>query len=322
MKPIRLRDFIEDHDSWLYAVSAYDGGDRIGSILRYIPDPCGTRCDRQGRRYRKLEFDEAYRIISEKKPDYLDVLHRIPVSDVKRVYKPEEEMHAIEERDHRVKRLSGTLRLREGQAGCTGSLLCGLENEESDIDLVVYGPEWFRARENLIKAIQTGALEALSEDMWRRVYEKRRPSLGYECFLVHEKRKWNRGQISGTYFDLLYTRSYDDLQNARFGRGNVVGKRTITAVVIDSTHAFDSPALYRIRHDEISAVLSFTHTYSGQAFDGECIEASGVVEQHGKELWLIVGTSREAPGEYIISKTLLENSDSGDWFRSGSLVLQ
>ncbi len=310
MKPARLRDFIEDHDGWLYAVSEYGRDiDTIGTVLRYIPDPDGERCDPRGRRYRKTDFDEAYRIISEKKPDYLDIIHRIPVSDVKKVYKPEEEMPVIENRDPRVRRLSELLHLRPGQAGCTGSLLCGLENEASDIDLVVYGQEWFRARHNLIGAIVAGTLEGLSEDMWRRVYEKRRPILGFEEFLAHEKRKWNRGQISGTYFDLLYTRSYEDLASAYSGRGKVIGRRKISAVVEESSHGFDSPAVYRVRHDEISAVLSFTHTYSGQAFPGELIEASGVCELHGDELWLIVGTSREAPGEFIRSLTLLEGEN-------------
>jgi predicted nucleotidyltransferase len=53
-------------------------------------------------------------------------------------------------------------------------------------------------------------------------------------------------------------------------------------------------------------VLSFTHTYSGQALAGETIEACGVAEQHGRERWLVVGTTRAARGEYILSKTLLE----------------
>ncbi|MFW5638973.1 MAG: DNA polymerase subunit beta, partial [Methanoculleus sp.] len=71
---------------------------------------------------------------------------------------------------------------------------------------------------------------------------------------------------------------------------------------------FDNPAVYAVDHDEIGRVLSFTHTYSGQALAGEVIEARGVVERHGDERWLIVGTTREAKGEYIISKTLLESS--------------
>ena len=59
--------------------------------------------------------------------------------------------------------------------------------------------------------------------------------------------------------------------------------------------------------DEIGRVLSFTHTYSGQALAGEVIEARGVVERHGDERWLIVGTTREAKSEYILSLTLLES---------------
>jgi len=69
--------------------------------------------------------------------------------------------------------------------------------------------------------------------------------------------------------------------------------------------ANDNPATYLIDHEEISRVLSFTHTYSGQALDGERIQAKGVCEVHGDEQWLIVGTSREARGEYIRSLTLL-----------------
>ena len=66
-----------------------------------------------------------------------------------------------------------------------------------------------------------------------------------------------------------------------------------------------SAAVYLVDHEEVSRVLSFTHTYSGQAKPGEAIEAAGVLEQHGDEQWLIVGTTREAKGEYIVSTSLL-----------------
>ena len=55
-------------------------------------------------------------------------------------------------------------------------------------------------------------------------------------------------------------------------------------------------------------MLSFTHTYSGQALAGEVIEAAGVLEVHGDERWLVVGTCREPVGEYIRSRTLLESA--------------
>jgi predicted nucleotidyltransferase len=75
--------------------------------------------------------------------------------------------------------------------------------------------------------------------------------------------------------------------------------------VTGASLAFDSPAVFEVEHEEFSRVLSFTHTYSGQALPGETIEACGIAEQHGSERWLVVGTTREARGEYIISKTLV-----------------
>ena len=43
MLPIRLRDFVEDPDGWLYAVSTYDNEKDVGCLLRYVPDKEGGR---------------------------------------------------------------------------------------------------------------------------------------------------------------------------------------------------------------------------------------------------------------------------------------
>jgi hypothetical protein len=67
--------------------------------------------------------------------------------------------------------------------------------------------------------------------------------------------------------------------------------------------------VYEVDHESVTKVLSFTHTYSGQALAGEVIEACGVCEEHGNEQWLIVGTTREARGEYILSRTLVESPE-------------
>ena len=95
------------------------------------------------------------------------------------------------------------------------------------------------------------------------------------------------------------------MKNAHLGKGTVIGKQTIEAKVIDASLSFDNPAIYEIEHETVSRVLSFTHTYSGQARAGEIIEACGVLEQHGNEQWLVVGNNRDAKCEYIIYKTLL-----------------
>jgi predicted nucleotidyltransferase len=305
MLPVRLRDFIEDKDGWLYAVSTYDNAESVGCVLRYVPDPDGERVHPSGRRYTKYDFDDAYALIAEKKPQYAGLLHRVPFGDVTQVLKPDLMIDRIAQDHPRVQRLLDLFHLPPGMIGCTGSLLCGLENAGSDIDMVVYGKHWFIAQKLVEQGIRDGKIEGLTPDMWRRVYEKRRPEIPYDQFVLHEQRKWNRGQIEGTYFDILYTRSYDEIQSAPAGKGKVLGKVTIEAAVKDASLAFDNPAIYEVKHESVSRVLSFTHTYSGQALAGEIIRACGVLEQHGSERWLIIGTTREARGEYIVSKTLL-----------------
>ena len=305
-KPLRPRDFIEDRDGWIYAVSAYDNADRAGCILRYVPDPSGDRVNPEGVCYRKIDFEESFRLIGEEKPSYLGELLRIPLDDIARVYKPEEALASCIDRDRRIGVLSDLFCLPAGALGCTGSRVCNLESSASDIDLVVYGQAFFTARDLLERAIAEGEVTDLSPEMWKAVYAKRDPEIPFEVFLIHEKRKWNRGEIQGTYFDLLYTRSYDNLDASPSLRGERVGRMTLEARVTDASLSFDNPASYLVDHAEVDRIISFTHTYSGQALPGETVEACGVLEKHGDELWLVVGTTRTARGEYIISKTLIE----------------
>jgi predicted nucleotidyltransferase len=293
-------------DGWIYAVSTYDNADTIGCVLRYVPDEKGERVHPSGQRYAKYDFEEAFAHVAQHKPQYAGLLHRIPPADVKTVLRPDEELPRIAHTHPRVQKLVDLFGLPEGTIGCTGSLLCQLDNESSDIDMVVYGKDWFCAQQQVRLGIASGTIEGLSPDMWQKVYEKRKPEISYDTFVLHETRKFNRGQIEGTYFDILFTRSYDEMKSAPSGKGEVTGKMTIEAVVTDSSLAFDNPAVYQVNHPEVSRVLSFTHTYSGQALAGETIEACGICERHGDECWLIVGTTREARGEYIVSRTLME----------------
>ena len=66
------------------------------------------------------------------------------------------------------------------------------------------------------------------------------------------------------------------------------------------TYAFDYPAEFKLDHEEITHVVCFTATYTGQAIKGELIEIAGQVEQASDGLKrIVVGSSREALGEYI-----------------------
>ena len=106
-----------------------------------------------------------------------------------------------------------------GIIGCTGSLLCGLENEASDIDMVVYGKHWFTAQELVRQGILEGNIDRLSPKCGVR--STKNADLKSRTISLYSTSVGNRpGQIEGTYFDILYTRSYDDLKSAPTGRDN------------------------------------------------------------------------------------------------------
>ena len=95
---------------------------------------------------------------------------------------------------------------------------------------------------------------------------------------------------------------------------------TVVAEVVDDRFVFDYPACYFVDHEDVDAVLAFTHTYVGQAFKGEILEARGHVEEINGKRYLIVGTKRETDDEYVVSLTFLESiglmDEFGKWRRA------
>ncbi len=299
----RLRDFIITHDDWLFAVADYCHMEGVRSILRYVPDPQGKRGTHK--KYRKLDFDEAFEFMKTSRPEWVKDVHIVPWDCVKEILAPNQKLPSVAKQNSKVGAIVKTLEsISLDRMGVTGSLLAGLENESSDIDFIVYGKAWFRARDIIARAKKEKTkITDISDEMWRDIYKKRKPELSFGEFLVHELRKGNRGMVGDTYFDLLYVRDWGEIKPCL--QGQDIGFETIEAVVTNADFAFDSPAIYKIQHPEISYVLSYTHTYAGQALVGERIEARGMVEVVGKMKRLVVGTTREAKGEWIRSLTLL-----------------
>ncbi len=304
----RIRDFFQTVDGWIFAVSDYHHPHGLRSLLRYIPDPAGERIA-DGIRYRKMDFDLAFDFLRQKRPDYISDLHVVPPSDLLRLYDPSPGLRAIVGGDPKTKKLALILS-RAGvpwdKMGITGSRLIGLQAPDSDIDFVVYGPMWWRARDIVERAKREGAVQELDEETWRKIYSKRNPEISLDEFILHEKRKGNRGMIDGTYFDLLFTRDWDQIQPLE--RGTPAGQGLIEATVTDCEFAFDSPAIFRLDHPEVKEILCFTHTYAGQALPGERIEAKGILEETASGLRLVVGTTREARGEWMRSLSLMEKA--------------
>lgn len=206
--------------------------------------------------------------------------------------------------------------------GISGSILPGLYDPAvSDIDFVIYGLENHRNAMEFFSEIKNDPdypLDAIGEDYWLRLYEKRikDSSLSFQEFQWYENRKNNRGVVSGTLFDILATRDWSEIEGIYGDKVyEPLGYAEIECTVKDSIASFDNPAVYEVEDVKIlngptapiTQVASYTHTYAGQAVEGERILVKGKLERvTGKKTIhrLIVGTTRESVGEFIKLKSL------------------
>ena len=304
--PYLARDFVETGEGLFFAVVANSTEEkRLLAFLRYV---------REGESLRKVATAEANHLIGNLHPGYLfysslrDVdLHGIPLSKIHRHHQPRVRAAALSESEapDPVERKAGRVIARFGDAGIplsrfgvTGSLLLDAHTERSDIDIVVYDREaFFKVRETIREATEGGDFDPLDADLWEDAFDRRAPSLSLEEYIWHERRKHNKLVIDGTKVDVSLVTTGTSRKVVRWRK---VEKMEIRAEVTDDRETFDYPARFTIRHPEIPEIVSYTNTFTGQARRGETILACGWRErsEHG-DLRLLVGTSREADGEFI-----------------------
>lgn len=305
---LRPKDNIVVDDHLFFAVvSDIQEDDRALAFLRYIKDAQGMH---------KLNTEQAQQYIQKTCPEFLfhsqqaDIdLHGIPLSLIDQVLRPEQtitRLLTVTEPDNKQLDAINMIRLllnagiRQKSIGITGSIMLNAHNIDSDIDMVIYGREpFYKVRASIKHYIDSGELKALNEAMWQDAYQRRDCSLVFEEYCQHEKRKFNKCISGNSKVDISMIPASDE-QFVEFGPHKKMGKEKIIAHVLDDTFAFDFPARFYIDHDDIEEVIVYTATYVGQAVLGEKIEAAGYIEQdQGGKKRLVVGTSREAVGEYI-----------------------
>jgi hypothetical protein len=309
--PYLPKDFIETREGLIFAVVSYfPHEDKVGCFLRYVRDDRG---------WHKVDTEQANRLLSKHYPHYLfqskqfDAhFHAVAVEDIIQHHRPEVRLQtllndkAITDDAITIKCVSLMRILDQFGApiekmGLTGSMLIGQQKAGSDIDLAIYGRRAFSQTRAAVKqAVSSGLIDPLDLDLMRENFERRASELSFEEFSWHESRKFNKAAIEGTKFDIGMVCLPEELEQDHH---HYVKKGTsvIEAKVINDDRAFDFPAYYVIDNPTTPVVISYTHTYVGQAVTGEKIRVSGAVEYDTAtgQRRLVVGSSREAAGEYI-----------------------
>ena len=305
---IRPKDYIVIDDQYFFAVvSEYQEDQRALTWLRYVRDENGMQ---------KLATEEAGNLVQEVFPElifhsqYADIeLHGIPYSLKHVALRPEDTVTNLLQNNspdniqqdaiHFIKLLNNA-GIDNKCLGITGSLMLNTHNETSDIDMVIYGRDNFYNVRAIIKSsIKNGKLQSLDDAYWQDAYQRRDCSISFEEYQWHESRKFNKCISGITKVDISMIPTAEERANES-GPFKKCGHEKLETHVLDDTYSYDFPARYIIEHEQISEIVSYTATYTGQAEKGETIEAAGYVEQGSDGTKrLLVGSSREADGEYI-----------------------
>jgi predicted nucleotidyltransferase len=307
--PYLPKDFIQTKQGLVFAVVSYQPHQgKVGCFLRYVSN---------GDAWKKIDTEQANQLLRQSYPEYLyqstqfdAMFHAVAIEDIVEHHRPEARLQYIlqqepsDEIERKLQQLIPIL-VRFGVncdfLGLTGSMLINQQRSTSDIDLVVFGREDFqKTRQALKSAVHSGELRDLDLTLMKDNFDRRAGELSFDEFSWHEYRKCNKASIEGTKFDIGMVCLSSEIQQDE-EQYQKQGMRTIITRVVDDLRAFDFPAVYLVDDTLTPEVLSFTHTYVGQAKKGELIEVSGAVECNiatGK-CRLIVGSTREADGEYI-----------------------
>ncbi len=300
------KDFIETAEGLMFAVvlSGYEQGKSL-CFLRYIKEDA---------RWLKVDTDQANNLLKQQYPDYLYYsavldahIHAVDINSITKHHQPRgrlqtllqtESLDAIETDLVYLANLLKEHHVDLKHVGVTGSVLIGAQQNSSDLDLVFYDRATFQHCRNLLRQLITeNTLQHLDEQAWQDSYDRRSCDLNYAEYVWHERRKYNKALVKGRKFDLSFI---IESQEPGANTYQKCGRITLQAIVVDDTYAFDYPAEFKLDHEEITHVVCFTATYTGQAIKGELIEIAGQVEQASDGLKrIVVGSSREALGEYI-----------------------
>lgn len=290
--------------------------DRKICFLRYYPDPKGDRT-KEGKYFKKIyNLNERYSFLREKFPKYLffskvlDLeLQGVRNEDIKKIYTPREYFKILTDKGNlsNIEIYSEKLceifihdgGLLKNSIGITGSPMVGLNNENSDIDLIIYGTKTSLDFQERLKKIlkESKNCRKYNLEEFKAHYEWRAggSDVTFENFMRSEKRKLHQGKFNGIDFFIRYIKSPKDWKGNFYDyRYKNYGRIKIKANIIDSKDSIFTPCSYKIepfkilesklvsneiKIKDITEINSFRGRFCEHAKKGEEVLVEGKLEK-------------------------------------------
>ncbi len=310
--------------------------DRTVAYLRYYPCVKGPRARNRVKYAKVYDLKERAAWLANNYPQYLWYcdswqmeVQAVPNTMAtqhdprKKLYEleqqPEEELTPAAKNARDLARLLQSRAPEPMEVGVTGSILVGLENTESDYDIVIFGRASCSAIFSSMDALfasEPDIARYTMNDMPAR-YEWRAAGSGIplNIFTVHELRKTHQGRFRNMDFFLRYVlfpeESGERYETTRFAK---LGSVELMGTVQDADLAFFTPSVYRVivssvdgtlsnpvDKGSITEIVSFRGRFCEQLNAGEKFRGRGILEKvktpKGVHYRLLLGNE---PTDYLI----------------------
>ena len=308
----REGDLIETKDNIFFDVKGLvHPPDRVVAFIRYVPDPMGSR-ERDGSRYSKFyNLSKRYALLKQEYPQYLvddpvfnTLLCEVPIEDIKTHYQPAKGLQELRNRNNLDTAETAALRFMEileensgvqwSKLGVSGSILVRLQEQSSDIDLVVYGTETgYRIAETIKKlfANKDSPIKAYNFDGLRELFDFRSKdtNVSFEDFVRTDSRKVSHGKFMNKHFFIRFVKDLNEISEQY---GSIIykpeGNAKIKATIADDSESLFTPCTYKLANvqkiegtktEPIEEIVSFRGRFCEQAKSGETVIAEGKLER-------------------------------------------
>ena len=312
----REGDLIETRDEIVFDVKGLvHPPNRVVAFIRYVPDTNGERI-RGVKRYSKFySLAKRYDLLKREYPQYLvndpvfnTLLCEVPKEDIKKHYLPAEGLRELRNRNNLDEPETAALKFMQtlkeasgvhwSKLGVSGSILVKLQEQTSDIDLVVYGTQTgYKVAETMknIFADKESPIKPYDMDGLRELFDFRSKdtNVSFEDFVRTDSRKVSHGKFMNKHFFIRFVKDHHEICEHY---GDIIykpeGNATIKATIADDSESLFTPCTYRLTNvktiegnkaEPIEEIVSFRGRFCEHAKTGENVIAHGKLERIQQE---------------------------------------